>query len=523
MTIVTGTIKDVTGQPDNSAWVFYSVLRQGADSDVVTSKWVREVPVDGALSADLEPGFCIVNAPNGQVYNITVPDSGTPDIWALLAAAVAFPPGTSAADVAAAVDAYFASGGSVTSVQAALARTSLRRPLRNTCIALGVSMSAADDVPGLPYRINDNFLNQICLETFQRVQFAGVYAHPSWTQAQVISTILPVVLALNPAPGACFYWDAPINDIGASVSFAQTKANLKTVVAALLGNSIVPILGTLGPVYLTDDSKLAAVQQWNTWIRRYAAQNGFPLMDAATALTGADGHFLSAGLQLGDNEHPSPAGHRAIAHQAIADGIAEVFPPNGTVRTSRWTGDLSNLFNNGTLNLGLFTTNSGGIGTGLSSNGTTTTTCSIVAPAPSDELIGNWQQLSLTTGSTGDISLYTFLTGYSVGDVLALSGRVQTSGITATGSNWIAGLGIDVPGGYAYPPPGSGSATNLLAGCSFYADVDDGLFYTEVTVPPGTADIYLQLFLNATTNPGTCALRVGELTVVNLTTGGLLT
>lgn len=105
-TTVTGTIKDVTGQPDNSAWVFYSVLREGDASDVVTSKWVRAVPVAGALSVDLESGFCIVNAPNGQVYNITVPDSGTPDIWDLLAAAVAFPPGTSADAVAAAITAY---------------------------------------------------------------------------------------------------------------------------------------------------------------------------------------------------------------------------------------------------------------------------------------------------------------------------------------------------------------------------------------------------------------------------------
>ena len=399
-----------------------------------------------------------------------------------------------------------------------------RRELRNTCIAMGASMSAWGGPNDFPFPgIDDSFLGHICLETFQRVKFAGVYAIAGYTQAQVRSMILPIVLTLNPAPGACFYVDPPVNDIGYGVSFATMKTTLKSVVASLLGNGIVPILGTIPPQYSTDDSALRAVQQWNTWIRRYAAQNRFPLLDMWTAVAGADGYFLS-GYDSGDHVHPNSAGHRAIAQQAIADGIADIFPENGSVFTSRWTGDLSNLFNNGTLNLGMFTTNSGGTGTGLTSVGSSTTTCSIDAPTASDKLLGNWQQLSRTTGNTGFIELVATLSGWSVGDVLAVSGRVQTSGITTTGTTWAVGVDIAIPGGYTFPSPSGDTVTNVLVGCrSFISDIDDGLFYTEVMIPTGTTAASVSMYLSTPTNAGTCTLRVGELTIVNLTTGSLLT
>lgn len=105
MTLVTGTITDLTGAPDPTAWSFYTPLRESDDGDsVITMQHVRRTPVAGVLSVDLDPGFAIVSY-RGLTYNVTVPASPI-DIYDLLAAAIAFPAGTSAEDVAAAVTAY---------------------------------------------------------------------------------------------------------------------------------------------------------------------------------------------------------------------------------------------------------------------------------------------------------------------------------------------------------------------------------------------------------------------------------
>lgn len=108
MTTVTANLQDIAGIPDNASWVFTTLLRGSDDGDaIVTSRKVRVKPTSGVLTVDLDPGYSEVLFA-GQKFIIDVPDTGTPDLWDLLAAAIAAPPGTPADAIAAAVEAYLA-------------------------------------------------------------------------------------------------------------------------------------------------------------------------------------------------------------------------------------------------------------------------------------------------------------------------------------------------------------------------------------------------------------------------------
>lgn len=108
MTTVTANLQDIAGIPDNASWLFTTPLRGSDDGDsIVTSRKVRVKPSGGVLTVDLDPGYSEVLF-GGQKFIIEVPDDGTPDLWDLIAASIAAPPGTPAGAIAAAVEAYLA-------------------------------------------------------------------------------------------------------------------------------------------------------------------------------------------------------------------------------------------------------------------------------------------------------------------------------------------------------------------------------------------------------------------------------
>ncbi len=104
MSTITAVVKDVVGRPDNTAWVFSSVLRESSDGDIVTTRRKSVKPVAGELSVDLDPGFAIIEY-GGATYFVTIPDTDT-DLWTLLSAAVGVPVTTPADLLAAAVETF---------------------------------------------------------------------------------------------------------------------------------------------------------------------------------------------------------------------------------------------------------------------------------------------------------------------------------------------------------------------------------------------------------------------------------
>lgn len=395
----------------------------------------------------------------------------------------------------------------------------LRRPVRNTVVALGDSITAVSNTNLYQPMMGESFATALCVESFQRLRWSGSYATAGFTLTDIQATHLPSVLALSPAPGACILMGGTndVGNIGRAFSLSYSSGILKAIVASLLGAGIVPILVTLPP--RTDGGNPNTII-WNTWLRRYATLNGYALIDFYTACVAADGTWKS-GYNL-NTIHPSSIGQKAAAVQALADGITDMFAPVGTTLTSRSTADLSTMFNNGTINQGMFTvdTNSDGIADGLTAGGSAYT-ASIVTPTTADELNGNWQQFSRTTGATGLAYLSKiFSSGWSVGDVLAISFRVQTSGLNTTGCYATGALNISTPGGFT--TPSGTSVTSVYHGLYGWTSDTDGLVYVEAPIPAGATAVTWYQMLQDVTNPGTANLRIGELTIVNLTTGGLL-
>lgn len=400
------------------------------------------------------------------------------------------------------------------------------RPRRSTIAAMGTSITALGSYGWSQPWLGHCYLNQLQLLTHQRIRYgAGNFAVSGTVLAQMQSDQLPQVLAMNPPPGACVV-EGPTNDLqSVSYNFPAAVNMFKQIIAALVKAGIPPILWCpppndyVGPVATATIH--ARTYQWNTWIRRFADEIGYPLINAHAALAQLDG-TLKAGVS-GDGIHPNGYGHRLIAEQAIADGLADWFPVNSLVHTARNTDDLTNMFNNGTINEGLHTvdTNADGVANGLSSGGTGTRSYAVVAPVATDQLAGSWQQSTAAASATSNVTR-SFSTGWSVGDTIAFSARVQASGIEASGGGWwLVALKTDIPGGYT-APDGTTGLTYLWDGTyQWDCDMADGELYVEFTIPTGATTLQLWESLGgATTAPIT--LRVGELTVRNLTTGGLL-
>jgi lysophospholipase L1-like esterase len=422
---------------------------------------------------------------------------------------------------------YWAPSGAINPVAALDNRyhSAQIRPGRNTIAALGDSITWWGNLLGYGPSIGQNYLQQLQVMTHQRIRYAGAdFAISGSNLNSALTVQLPQVVAMNPLPGACVVASAS-NDLdqvsSPNPNFTAMKTTLKSIVAGLLNAGIAPILWCVPPNNFggSPSTYQANIHQWNSWIRRYASLNGFAVIDAHTACAAIDGTYIS-GLGQSDLIHPTGAGQRAIAQQAISDGVADMFPPNSLVHTARQTNDLSNLFNNGTINLGLFTTdtNSDGVADGLTASGAGT--FSLVTPLASDNLYGKWQQMTASTGQTPSLQA-SITTGWSVGDVIAFSCRVQTQNIEAAGAVFDVCLLTDTPGGFT--PPGGSSVTALYNGIeNWTGDAEDGELYVELTVLSAMTDMKLLVWLPSVTS-GTATVRVGEVTIRNLTTGGLLT
>jgi hypothetical protein len=375
----------------------------------------------------------------------------------------------------------------------------------------------------------DNYLGHLCLMSFQRMEYGGVIGHGGYTQQQIIDNYLQTIEAMNPKPGWCVYTDTPFNDLNSAagnLTFAQTKTNFLTIMKRLDAAGIKPILGSVPSQNY--GTQYAAMAQWNRWVRRYASRNGHPFIDMNAAVYDINGAIWSGYSQ--DAVHFKANGHRLVAQRAIKDGLLQNFPTVGSVRTSRMLGDTENLLGD----IGLFNadTNADGVADGWTVQQGSAAKCSVITPTPNsgepgnqDDLAGKWQQLSGVSGDTGLWLLKLLTTGFSVGDVLQISARVQTENIEATGSFWTVGFGQLFSGGYTYPSPGVGTAPSgeVPGGCNAWAsDVEDGLVKVEVPILAGANSRYAQMKLSVVAAGATAKLRVGEFTVINLTTGAYL-
>lgn len=237
----------------------------------------------------------------------------------------------------------------------------------------------------------------------------------------------------------------------------------------------------------------------NAWIKRYAALNNLDLIDFYALLVDSTSGLYQTGLTR-DGTHPTSTASRQMGQLAwnTLSALWSAAPPNGVLDPN----DTDTLMTNG-----LFTTNNGVVPSGWSSfggNGSNFT-----------DAVGTVAGIAgkaFTTSRADNTPRYhgapTISTGFSVGDVLAFTVRLKTTGLEA--NNVVGSIGVSFTG--------STGATNGFA-VELTADVGPGLWYSEATVPAGTTA--LAPSQNISNNSGGSVIT-GEWTIRNLTTGQLL-
>lgn len=402
----------------------------------------------------------------------------------------------------------------------------LRYPRSNRCCSIGDSIAVGSAATNQALTTG-NFFNFLCVLSKGRIINAGIFATGGYTAMQVRDTHLPSVLALDPAPGACIV-HCGANDYsissGTLFDWNTSTSAIIDICTQLLAHGIVPILVAEVAAYVTANATIRANStKWNEWIRRYAFQNGFPMLDEYAALVQDDGSMLEIYDTGGDETHPSHLGHKAIAQKFIDDGGLSIFPVTGTNnRTSKSNLDLSNMYGSGSVSYGLFDvdTDSNGFANGVFQaigGGGTGMTASIVAPQVGDKINGKWQQMARATGSTG-LTYITQLTPITigagladVGDKIKFSCRVQTENIEAAGTTW----------GMAFYCLGATDVGQSQNGAATWGVDLDGTLYFERIVPAGCTAMYWASQVDAHSGGVTAKVRIGELTFQNLTKMGL--
>lgn len=111
------------------------------------------------------------------------------------------------------------------------------------------------------------------------LEITGVFGYSGQTSAQIAQQV-GQVLAMSPPPAQCVVL-AGTNDRGAGITPAQSMANIKTIVGALLGAGIAPWLCTLPPRNDggTTTARKRQDNQFNRQLREYARANNFVLFD----------------------------------------------------------------------------------------------------------------------------------------------------------------------------------------------------------------------------------------------------
>lgn len=105
VTVTGDMINDVTGRPDNTQWAFSSVLREGSDGSIITTRTKIVTPIAGKLTVELDPGPVIIRY-GDDIWPVVIPENDV-DLWDVIQISVGAPPDTGADALAAAVVAYF--------------------------------------------------------------------------------------------------------------------------------------------------------------------------------------------------------------------------------------------------------------------------------------------------------------------------------------------------------------------------------------------------------------------------------
>lgn len=406
---------------------------------------------------------------------------------------------------------------------AAYATVGQARPNGHLVCAIGDSNTQLPGNAGTPSTtMHDGWFPQLCVRSKQRIRNGGHFAITGAHISDVLSVQVPLLVALtgNAKPSACFIL-AGTNDCwsdsGTTFDITASTASYVSIITALRAVGIIPIVCLIPP-----NNNNATInkntQRWNRRLRELVDRYGLVgPVDFYTPLVGSAGGFTAAYLLSDGNAvHANAAGHRVMAEHALSQGIDAMFPP-AVMCTSKEAVDPTNLMLSGTGAQGLYLDTTGWSASGDTGSGAVTT----VTPGADDDLVGNWHQISYNGTSTYTHQTGSLTPGTAIAShVLAFAGRVRIVGleaaIAAGATTGVVTLRV------AYKDVSSVVISYIVAINSWSVDVSDGTFYTEVTMPANAVQLRVELVVGPATAGTPIVVKVGELTVRDLTDMGVL-
>jgi lysophospholipase L1-like esterase len=291
--------------------------------------------------------------------------------------------------------------------------TSMGRGLGTRWVPLGDSTTYGSDNVTSPARGASfpTFAGLASSERLHLIRNAGIVGN---TTAQMLARFDTDVTPYTPTLVTIL---GGRNDISQSVSLATYQANIAAIVAKVRSINAVPVLGTITPA---SGSSRQTTNDWNNWLRAYAASTGIRIVDFFEVLADpATGSYLSA-YNSGDNVHPSEAGYAAMGSR-IASDLSGSLAPLAIPRLYD-AGDTGNLFPNP---LFLTTTLSSQAPSGLSLVNSGSVTGSFIT---SDTTIrGNWYRMTFASSASA-VTLYkSAQVTATVGRVYAVTGRLKSA------------------------------------------------------------------------------------------------
>ncbi|HEX8942422.1 MAG TPA: GDSL-type esterase/lipase family protein, partial [Gemmatimonadaceae bacterium] len=312
------------------------------------------------------------------------------------------------------------------------------------------------------------------------------------TSAQMLARFSTDVAAYKPDK---VFVKAGTNDVGNAVPFATSIANIQAIVQAIRDIPAVPILCTIPP---RSDGYHQAIETLNAGIRLYARTQGITLVDFHAVLVDpANGNYLAA--YNGDNVHPTAIGARVMADTAIS-ATAGLWQKWSPYQPSDNT-DPNNWIVNGLM---LVDANANGIADSWTQFGSSNATMTIVTDS---SIIGKWQQIAKADVGNNIVFDQSFALAsgkWSIGDRIAFTGRVKTSGVDAGGGQYK--IYLDYGNGNVIYPVGS-----------LWTVDTNGTFYIESVIPAATAAVTAYVIVQG----NTITLDFAQFAIINLTTLGL--
>lgn len=326
---------------------------------------------------------------------------------------------------------------------------------------------------------NNQWLSKLCYYADQKWIFRGEFAVPGTTTNDAAGPMAKV-LAMSPPPKACAvcYGTNQISDGAAGVDA------IKALCQTLVESNIVPVLWCVPP--RNDTPAVAATNTWNSLIRAYQAETGYPMVDAWAALAGGpDGTSFYPASATDDGLHPNRYGcgilGRAFASQPL---FTDVCPDDGVLPLATSNASGTNLAANA-----LFATDTNGDGLADGLLSAAGYAYSLVADS---DALGRWQRIT----RPGGVRVSTSPTSYAVLTVqpnqklrIAFKLRWNTRGqLGAPNPSFTlaASFYFTTPD-WAYSPD---SSQVIMGGNSF--DSEDGTIYREFSVPSGMNRALLQ-------------------------------